>query len=481
MLRLLFFLLFLSCTTLSQAQTIPRTLSLNDAILLAVRESPGVQLQQLADIQKKYALELEQWNFKPHYEIKANKTTSQSYSATQSGMVTQNSSGITPEVSLNTPFGTNISVAANNDINKNYHPYLSISVTQPLIRGFGRPIVEAALQSAMEDVRISQLENEETLRTTVTTVIDNYLDVVSAEKTLEIDKNDLERSQKSVGQTKLFIKAGRKPGVELVTVQAAVANAQAKIESDHNGLAQAHAKLLQAIGLDPNANVIFTDISVPNLIKKYSIPSLVDTKKLVISHDVSYQRELITYEGSLKRGLAKAENNMLWKLDLTASAATGSDSNNSGQNAGLNSIVNGVNRTDSVALNLTIPIDDQSAKIALENAKIALHEAAIGLKQDKWNRETAAIDSWNNVFSAERSLKLSEHAESLQKQVYTISEQKYSYGLIDSIELQSTRQSYVLTQQQFLTQQITYLRALVTLDRMIGRTLQTWNIQVEPR
>lgn len=481
MLRLLFFLLFLSCTVQGYAQTPPRTLSLKDAILLAVRESPGVQLQQLADIQKKYALELAQWNFKPHYEIKATKLTSQTYSSTQSGIVTQNSTGITPAMSLNTPFGTNINVAANNDINKSYHPYLSVTVTQPLIRGFGRPIVEAALQSAMEDVRISHLQKEETLRMTITTVINNYLDVISAEKTLEIDKNDLRRSQKSVEQTKLFIKAGRKPGVELVSVQAAVANAQAKIESDQNALTQAHAKLLQAIGLDPDANVIFIDISVPDLIKKYSIPSLIDTKKLVINHDVSYQREVITYEGSLKRGLTAAENNMLWKLDLTATAATGSNSNDGGQNAGLNSIVNGVNRTDSIALNLTIPIDDQSAKIALENAKIALHEAAIGLKQDKWSRETAAIDNWNNVFSAERSLKLSEHAESLQKQVYNISEQKYSYGLIDSIELQSTRQSYVIAQQQFLTQQITYLRALVTLDQMIGRTLQTWNIQVELR
>ena len=105
---------------------------------------------------------------------------------------------------------------------------------QPLIRGFGRPIVEAALQSARENVTISHLHMEETLRTTVTNVINDYLSVVSAEKTLEIDQNDLTRSKKSVEQTKLFIKAGRKAGVELVTVEAAVANTQAKIENDQN-------------------------------------------------------------------------------------------------------------------------------------------------------------------------------------------------------------------------------------------------------
>ena len=108
-------------TWLCQAQAaVPRTLSLSDAILLALRENPSVQQEQLANIQKKYALELAQWNFKPHYEIGATKVTSQTYSSTQAGMVTQNSTGITPQATLNTPFGTSITVAASNDLSKNY-------------------------------------------------------------------------------------------------------------------------------------------------------------------------------------------------------------------------------------------------------------------------------------------------------------------------------------------------------------------------
>jgi outer membrane protein TolC len=478
MLQLLFFFLLSPWVVLCQAQTtVPRTLSLNDAILLALRENPNVQRKQLATIQAKYALELAQWHFKPHYEITASKLTSQNYSSTQAGEVTQNTTGITPQVTLNTPFGTDITVAASNDLSKNYHPGVSLTVIQPLIRGFGRPIVEAALQSAKEDVTINHLQMEETLRNTITSVINDYLSVISAEKTLEVDQSALKRSQKSVEQTKLFIKAGRKPGAELVTAEAEAANTQAKIEGDHNALAQAHAKLLQTIGMDPATPILFTDISVPALIKKYHIPSLEDTKKLVTTHNVSYQVAQITYEGSTKRSVAAAQNDRLWKLNLTATAATG-NGNSGGQNAGLNSLVNGVNRTDSVRLDLTIPIDDQSAKIALEKAKIGLRDAAIGLKEEKWRNETMAIDTWNNVFSAERSLKLSEHAEALQQKAYDISEQKYKYGLIDSIELQLARQQYMAAQQQFVTQQIGYLTALVALDQLIGRTLQTWNIQV---
>jgi len=476
--RLSVLLITVLLPALSSAQPMPiRTLSLDEAILLAVRENPNVQRQQLTRVSDKYSLELAQWAFKPHYFLDATKTTSQQYSTTPSGDVTQNSTAINPQATLKTVYGTEITVGVTNNIGKTYNPTASITIVQPLMRGFGRPIVEAALLNAMDSDKISRLTVEDTLSTTVTSVINAYLDVISSQKTLEIDQSALRRAQKSVEQTKLFIKAGHKAGVELVTVEAEVATSQEKIESDKNALAQTRMQLLQTIGLDPDTKIIFTDISVPSLIKKYAIPSLEITKKLVVENDTGYQTAQITYEGVTKRSLVAVEDEARWKLNLTATAATGSNSGG-GPNAGINSLVNGINRSDQVMLNLSIPIDDQEKKIAIENAKIALHQAAIGLKSQKWEEETKAINGWNSVFSAERSLKLSEHTEELQQKTYNIYEQKYNYGLIDSLELQSTRQQYMASQQQFVSQQIGYLKALVSLDDLIGRTLETWHIQV---
>ncbi len=475
LLSLSFLLWALTCEAQPNAV---RTLSLNDAILLAVRENPNVQRQQLSHVSEKYALELAEWQFKPHYFLDATKTTSQQYSTTTSGFVTQNTTAINPKVTLKTVYGTDITLNASNNIGNNYNPAVGLTVIQPLLKGFGRPIVEAELLNAMDSEEIGRLNLEDRLRSTVTSVINAYLDVISAEKTLEIDKNALKRAEKSVEQTKLFIKAGHKAGVELVTVEASVAESQSKIEADKNSLAQARMRLLQEIGLDPDTNIVFSDIYVPALIKKYSIPVLADAKKLVVEHDVSYQAAQMIYEGATKRSLVIAEDNTRWKLDLTANAATGSSNGGGGPNAGINSLVNGMNRTDNVRLDLSIPIDDQAAKIGLENAKIALRQAAIGLKEQKWGEETKAINAWNAIFSEERSLRLSEQAEILKQKMYNIYEQKYNYGLIDSLELQSTRQQYMASQQQFVTQQMSYLKALVSLDQLIGRTLETWHIQV---
>lgn len=455
-----------------------RELSLDEAILLAVRENPNVQTAQLGHVQQKFALEIQQWQFQPHFGLQAIKTTTQTYSATANGMVTANATGIQPGVSLLTPIGTEMNLLSTNNVSHHYNPTLSLQIVQPLIRGFGRPIVEAALDNARDNEQISRLNIESQLRMTTTSVIDAYLDVISAQNMLNIDQQALHRSEESVKQTALFIKAGHKAGVELVTVQADVASAKTKIEADQDSLQQARYALLSAIGIDPNTPVIFTGVNIEKLIKKYHVPTLDRAKQMILQNDIQYQIDNITLNGSTKRSLTSAEDNTRWQLNLTLNGSSGNGTGG-GPNAGINSLVNGVNVTDSATLNLTIPIDDRPAKIALANAKIALREAEIALQQEKWAKETSVINVWNTIYSALRATGFAKNAEILQAKTYQISVQKYSFGLIDSLELQTAQQQYRQAQQISLNAEINYLKSLINLDLLIGETLKTWNVKVQ--
>ncbi|MBV8803064.1 MAG: TolC family protein, partial [Gammaproteobacteria bacterium] len=311
-----------------------------------------------------------------------------------------------------------------------------------------------------------------------TAVINAYLDVVAAENTLEVDKQALQRARQTVTQTQLFIKAGHKAGVELVTVQADAASAEARIETDKNMLDQARYALLTDIGIDPSTPVTFSTINLSTLINKYHVPSLNEAKDLILANDIQYQTDQITFNGITKRNIQSAEDNTRWKLNLTANAATGNGSGG-GENAGINSLVNGINRTDSISLNLSIPIDDRPAKVAVANAKIAEKEAVIALQQEKWNKETSVINGWNSIYSAKRSLQFAENAERLQQRSYDVGFQKYTYGLMDSIELQTALQQLVSSQQALIMARISYLKALVSMDKLIGNTLKTWDVTVK--
>lgn len=454
-----------------------RTLSLEEAILLAIRENPNVKQAQLTHVSEKYALELAKWQFKPQYSFSATRTTQKSYEVTSDGYVTQNTTGAQGSVAWMSPYGTKMSLSPTVNESDHFHPGVTFEVMQPLLRGFGRPVVEASLCNAIDSEKISRLNVEGALRDAVTRVIDAYLDVLAAEQSLSVDLAAFERAKTSVNQTKLFIQSGRKAGVELVTVKADLANAQSRIESGKNAVDQARYALLTAIGIDPNTNIQFSDLNIDRLIKKYKIPTLVETKRLTLENDIQYQTDEITFDGAKKRSVLQAQDQTRWELDLSGSTHAG-DGTGGGPNAGIQSLVNGVNQTNIVTLELKIPIDDQQAKTALMNAKLGIRQAAIALQQEKWNKETNAINGWNNIFSAERALHYAQDAETLQQKTYTISFQKYSHGLIDSLQLQSAQQQLVVSGQALNMARINYLKSLVNLDQMIGRTLKTWKVEV---
>jgi outer membrane protein TolC len=453
----------------------PLTLSLDEAIQLAVRKNPNIQSVKLTYTLQKFDLWVQEWAFYPHYSLEAVG------GVIVNGDEKKNFKGspnwdVQPGVSLLTPIGTEISLNATNATTRYYNPGLTLKISQPLMRGFGKAIVEAALCNTKDSEVVSRLNIEGILRSTITAIINAYLDIVMAESQIKIDEDALKRAQKSVEQTKLFIKAGHKAGTELVTVQANVATTQTSLENDKNNLLQTRYALLAAIGLDPNTPVTFSSFDLGKLIAKYPLSSLDNTKRLMLENDIQYQTDQITLHGSSTRALITARDKTRWQLNLEVNAATGKDGRR--EYAGFNNLFNIATQAHSIYLNLTIPIDDQIAKQGVVSAKIALQQAELALLQEKWNKETNAINNWNTVGSAKRALAFAEDAENLQQRTYTLSFQKYLHGLIDSLELQSAQVQLISAQQALLSARIAYLKSLVNLDYLIGKTLKTWDVQV---
>jgi len=397
---------------------------------------------------------VQKWEFQPQYSFQVATTQTRNRTTWD----------VQPAASILTPIGTQVTLSGNNADTSAFSPGLSLQVSQPLMRGFGTAIVENALNNAKDSEYISRLHIEGTLRGTITAVVNAYLDVVTAERNLGIHQDALKRAQAAVQQTKLFIKAGHKAGNEIITVEANVATAKTQLENDKNNLDQARYALLTAIGLDPNTDVKFTTLNVDGLLKKYKFPTKDQAKTLILENDIQYQTDQITLHGSTARSLMVAEDNTRWQLNLGASAATGSGA--------------GPTLAQGVSLTLQIPINDQIRKQAVVNAKVALQQAELALKQERWSKETNAINGWNSVVSAKHALVYAETAEQLQEKTYQVSYQKYLHGLIDSLELQTAQIQLILAQQTLLVARIYYLKALVNVDFLIGNTLKTWDVKV---
>ncbi len=135
---------------------------------------------------------------------------------------------------------------------------------------------------------------------------------------------------------------------------------QSHIENDKNTLEQARYTLLTRIGLDPATQVKFLPVNINQLIAKYHVPDVDHAQRLTLANDINYQIAQITLHGALTRAMAVASDNTRAQLNLILSGVTG-NSTVGGKNAGINSLINGVNMTNSATLDLTIPIDDVQA------------------------------------------------------------------------------------------------------------------------
>ncbi len=73
--------------------------------------------------------------------------------------------------------------------------------------------------------------------------------------------------------------------------------------------------LLTAIGIDHNTDIDFTNLFFRKLITKYHVPTLTQSKALLLEYDIQYQIDQITLHGSTKRTLLIAEDNTRWQLN----------------------------------------------------------------------------------------------------------------------------------------------------------------------
>ena len=457
------------------AQPASLHLTLNEAILLGVRQNPNVVSAQLSDVLQKFNYIVARWAFSPHYAINGSATYNHNKLAEIESTQGKNFS-LEPTVSWQFPVGTQLSLTAANSYSTNYHPSLSLQLTQPLMRGFGSAIVEAALNNAKDALEISSLAIEGTLRNTVTNIINAYLVVLSAQESIVIDQKALARAEMSQHQTELFIQAGHKAGNELITVKANVASAKSQLENDVNNLEQARFGLLAAIGIDPNAKVEFAPLDLESLEKRYQPVALSRAQAAALAHDIQYQVDNLVLNGQTMRNLATAKDHTRWQLNLSASAMVGSGTD--GTNVGINGLLNGENQAQNIGLSLVIPIGDKAAQQELLSAKIAIKQARLALQQERWSLETNAINTWNSVQSAERALHFAKDAEKLQQDTYQLNYQKYIHGLIDSLELQTAQLQLTQAQQASLNAQMNYIKALVQLDLLMGHTLSSWEIKV---
>ena len=455
-------------------------LTLKDAVLLAVRNNAQVEQAEIQRISDKFGLTVAEKQFQPKYTLTASNSFT---NTTTNGHASYGETwGVSPKVSLENHYGTAFSLTSTNPMdNGTFNPSLVFKVIQPLIRGFGRPVVEAALNDAFDTQLINKLTFKQAIITAVQQVVNSYLSLVNATQGLVVDRKSLADYKRTVANDRAMIAAGRMAKTEIVQAKAQVATQESTIQSDINSINTGKNTLLDNLGLPPNTSITLPKVFdfkklMHEVTNGVPLPTPKLAQKTALAQNTTYQGAVIAIR-NLRRNVMTAKDGRRWSLNLTASETVGGGSGG-GQNAGFKSLTNGRDHVESAGLDLAIPIDDVAQQSTLISDKVILDKAIIGLRETKRTLIEQVESDFDSVTNARKTLALGISALKLQQQTVYISEQKQLAGQVSTFQVLSDQKDLASQEESVVDDQVGYLKSVVSLQTELGTALDPWGIKL---
>lgn len=431
----------------------PHFLTLHDAILLALRNSPSVESAELARVTDKFAMEIAKNAFMPQYTLEGGTTLNANGKPSYS---MSTSAGVTNMI------GSNFKVAYSKDFTGGIGS-TTFTYVQPLLQGFGYAVNTDSWKEALETEAKAKLAYKKSIIGVVDGVISAYRALVSDYSTLGTRKEALTKAERVLLNNKLRIKVGKLAPSALIESETQVETSKLSYVQEKLAVVKGMKALLAVLGLSPTANIVikrhFQDVS------GYKVPALQPMIALALRNNISYIDALIGMK-STERAVMLAEDKMKWTLGMTTRATIGQQ--------GGNSLSSGV----SVALALSVPINDLGSESSLLSAKISLINARNNIVQSKRELITTITNDIDELKSQKEQVKMADNASVLAEQTVKNSELKQRLGKLSMFELNVQQDGLVQAQLAVISAQKSMLGDIDSLRDDLGTTLDAWRIHL---
>ncbi len=452
----------------------PRHLALREAILLALRYNPNIQNAELDRIIQRYQLRLAHNEFELQYALAGIGSVQKSrYSGI--GSDTTTSFLASPEMALKTQAGTKLSLNLDNTLttNYNYFPTINFTLTQPLLRGFGKDANNSGLLNAIDSEWLNKIILKQTVIDQITQVILTYRGLIMSANNLQNQKRQLEDARRSFEINEKKIEAGQLAPTGNIQASYQIESLNLMVTQAENDFNTASQNLLQMIGLDPNLSLSIPDNVVVNTIK---VPNLKQTIDTALAHNSQFLAQKMALRADT-RAYKVAKNQQRWQLDLVANGKTGQVNDVTGA-PGLRGIYNGQNMSESLSLNLTVPLHDLNRRSQLINAKVRLEKDRVNLIAMRRALITSITNMISTIQSQAKRYQLAEKQVLLAKKSYELEKKKQEAGISSGLDVNNTQNQLIQAEANLIGAKIAYLNEISSLERLLGTTLDAWGIKL---
>jgi len=472
------------------AETKGTEMTVADAVLLAVRHNRTIESAYLDRVVQKFNLEVAEDKFVPNLDLDV--STDFAESTTRNGTQTRSGSenidttvAVTQVIPTGGTFVFTWDTALDKDktdgdiSSKSNTDTWQVTFQQPLLKGGGVDVNTASVKTARFQEQSNIMSLKSTMITTVTSVVGAYRSLTTvtsvvgayrsflqAKGQVDISKASLVRAKELLERNKLLISSGRMAAVEIVQVEADIANKEFAYQSTLNSMDNARLNLLKILDIDKHTQIV----PVYEGEIKPIHPDLERCIDTALSNRPDYTQALINLEIS-NINLMLAQNNMLWELSLDSSLQYSgaedrlTDAKTKGESW-------------SAGLSLSIPLyGDLTRKQRLVGAQTNLKKTKLDIKELEDNIEIEVQDLVRDVESRLKQLRLATLARELSAQKLEIEQEKQKAGLSSNFQIVTFQNDLLNAQNSEIDAIISYRNALTALDQALGTTLDTWKIE----
>ncbi|MDR8390130.1 TolC family protein [Aliifodinibius sp. S!AR15-10] len=316
----------------------------------------------------------------------------------------------------------------------------SLSADIPIFSGFENL---HSLKSSQFD-KMSSEENLERVRENIIfNTASNYLQFILDKQFLEIDRENLAASQKTLEQVRAQVEVGSRPNVDLYNQEAQVANNELAVVNSENALESSRLQLIQTLQIDPRKEYEFVSPDIDGqtiTAPEYDLEELVTT---ALENRSDLQREKYNIE-AIRHQLSATKGSLYPSLSLSGNLSSGYSEL---QRSSFNDQFFDLNINRSVGLSLNIPIfgnlnrrtNVQSQRISYRNALLNLQDIELQIVQE-------VNQAYNDYTSYVKQLESSEKALRAAERSYETQRQRYNVGAGTLIELSDANAQYVEAQ-----------------------------------
>lgn len=382
-----------------------------------------------------------------------------------------------------------------NALNPNNSAYVSATVTQHLLQGFGLAVNRRNIRIAKNNIRVNDLAFRQQVISTVSQVIQGYWDLVTYTENVKVAEQSLSLSEKLYNDNKKQVEIGTLAPISIVQAEAEVARNQ-------QSLVQARTQLLQQETSLKNA-LSRTGVASPTIAEAHIIPTdrirVSEQEKIepiqdLVARALESRPELAQSRinvDNLKLGLLGTKEEMRPSLDVQASFQNNGLAGMYGPEPGADAyFIGGAGSAMSqvfrrnfpdyfIGVQLTIPLRNRSARADMVMDQISLRQQEItqqrlvnSIRADVRNALIAVQQAKASYDAAVKARMLAEQTLDAEQKKYALGASTIYYVIQYQRDLAEARSNEVAAESQ-------YAKARVVLDQATGRTLDANNISID--